>query len=183
MTGGMSAWRGITAQGFPEALISFFPLEQPVEETIGIAWLLEEGTRRFYEAVSVMLDDHETTDVFLDLASAEEKHEALLLELYNKLSGKGAQSGDLFLSTPIEDGPVHFLEGGVSLEEALTWLSAKRAKDILEFSIALETNAYDRYLTMASKARLEDSKHVFKLLSRKEKEHLTWLTEVFARMI
>jgi rubrerythrin len=175
----MNAWKGITAQGFPESSIHFFPPEQAVEETIAIAWLLEEGTRRFYEAASVMLDDRKTAGVFRDLASAEEKHKALPLALHNELSGKRPQPDDLFHSTLSEDGLVPFLEGGVRLQEALAWLPGKRANDILEFSVALETNAYDRYLALARRAQNEHSKRVFKVLSREEKEHLAWLTEVF----
>ncbi|MGA7878589.1 MAG: ferritin family protein, partial [Desulfoferrobacter sp.] len=59
------------------------------------------------------------------------------------------------------------------------WASAKAEKDIVELAMALEANAYDRYLIMRRMFEKEDSKRVFDFLSEAEKQHLERLTEAF----
>ena len=179
MQGGMNTWKGITARGFPEVSMAFFPLDQSFEEAIAVAWHLEEGMRRFYAEVSLMLGDHKPGDIFRDLTAAEENHKALLASLYHELLEKEFQPADFVSSTRLVGEPDSIIEGGIRLSEALVWLPGKPAKDVLEFSLALETNAYDRYLILADKAEEERSRRVFRALSRKEKKHLERLTEVF----
>jgi len=183
MKGGMRAWKGITARGFPETSMPLFPPTLPPGQTIALAWLLEEGTRRFYDEVSAMLDDRTTAGLFRDLASAEERHKTLLFSLYAEVIGKQAQEDDLSRQVPGDLEHGSFMEGGVRLEEALAWLPGKRAEDILEFSIGLETNAYDRYLTLGRAAKSDLSRRVFSELSREEKQHLQRLTESFEHTI
>jgi rhodanese-related sulfurtransferase/rubrerythrin len=183
MRGGLNAWKGIAAQGFPEASMVLFPPEQPVEETIALAWLLEEGTRRFYDEIAHMLHDHKIGEVFRELTSAEMRHKALLSAMYKELPEKQSQADDLSHLIPSAEGLDPFMEGGIRLREAIAWLSGKQAKEILEFSVALETNAYDRYLSLARGAANKLSQRVFETLSREEKQHLERLTEAFEQMI
>jgi rubrerythrin len=178
MLGGMKTWEGIPARGFPEVSMAHFPPGRSFEETIAVAWHLEEGTRRFYAGVSTVPAEGKPRNVFLDLAAAEEKHKALLSSLYHELLGKPFEPVDLFTV----DEPDSIMEGGIRLSEALAWLPGKPEKDILEFSAALETNSYDRYLTLAGKFEDERSRRVFKALSREEKKHLEKLTEIFEQM-
>jgi sulfur-carrier protein adenylyltransferase/sulfurtransferase len=182
MQGGMNTWKGMPARGFPEVSIAFFPPDQTFEETIGVAWHLEEGTRRFYAEVSVMLADHKPGDLFRDLTAAEEKHKALLSSLYHELLEKEFQPAGFVSSMPLVGELDSTMEGGIHLSEALAWLPGKAAKDVLEFSLALETNAYDRYLTLAHNLEDEPSRRVLRALSREEKKHLERLTEVFEQL-
>ncbi len=183
MKGGMNAWKGITAHGFPETSMPLFPPTLPPGQTIALAWLLEEGTRHFYDGVSAMLNDPTASGLFRDLASAEERHKALLSSLYAEVTGKQAQEDDLSRQVPGDLAHGSFMEGGIRLEEALAWLPGKRARDILEFSIGMETNAYDRYLTLGRAATSDLPRRVFSKLSREEKQHLQRLTEGFEQTI
>jgi sulfur-carrier protein adenylyltransferase/sulfurtransferase len=183
MKGGMNTWNGIPARGFPEASVAFFPPDQTFEETIAVAWHLEEGTRRFYAEVSAMPLDREPEELFRGLSAAEERHKALLSSLYHELLEKPFEPVDPSSSRPPVDELDSFMEGGIRLSEALAWLPERSAKEILEFSLALETNAYDRYLTLAGKVDDERSRLVLKALSHEEKKHLERLTEVFEQMI
>ena len=183
MNGGMNAWKGITAHGFPETSMPLLPPTLPVGEIIALAWVLEEGTQRFYDGVSAMLHDPKSAALFHDLASAEENHKALLSSLYAELLGTHPQEDDLSRQVPDDAAHGSFIEGGIRLEEALAWLPGRRTKDILELSIGLETNAYDRYLTLARAAPSDPSRRVFSELSREEKQHLQQLTEVFEQAI
>ena len=183
MKGGMEALEGIAARGFPETLTALFPPTMTDREVIALAWLMEEGTRRFYDAVSVTLDDRVTAGLFRDLASAEEKHKTLLSSLYAEFTGEQARDDDLTSRIPSEPAHEPFMEGGIRLKEAVAWLPGKSAKEILEFSVGLETNAYDRYLTLAYNAKNDPAQRVLALLSREEKRHLHHLTGVFEQMI
>ena len=53
MQGGMRAWEGGVAEGAPEAGTAYFAAAGKPEEFIALAWMLEEGSRRFYAAVPV----------------------------------------------------------------------------------------------------------------------------------
>ena len=129
-----------------------------------------------------MPTDGKPGNVFRELAAAEEKHKAILSALYHELLGKPFQPVDLLdLGHPVDELD-SIMEGGIRLSEALAWLPGKPEKDILEFSVALETNAYDRYLTLAIRAEDKRSMRVFKALSREEKKHLEKLTEMFEQM-
>jgi sulfur-carrier protein adenylyltransferase/sulfurtransferase len=183
MKGGMEAWEGIAAGGFPEVLMALFPSTMTDREVIALAWLMEDGTRRFYDAVSMMLDDRVTAGLFRDLASAEEKHKSLLSSLDAEFAGGQARTDDLTGRSLSERTHEPFMEGGIRLQEALSWLPGKPAKAILEISVGLETNAYDRYLNLAHTAGNQHSQRLFGLLSREEKQHLQRLTVAFEQMI
>ena len=179
MEGGLRAWEGILAQGFPEPLMSFLDNAKSPEEYVALAWILEDGMRRFYAQMADTFSTSEAAARLFDrLAGAEEHHKFELVGLYSSISGKEADSGfpySLVSGSP-KDG---FLEGGVALEEALGWAEGKKIVDVIELCIALETTAYDRYLLMKYEVEDVDSKRVFDLLASEEKRHLKSMTEQF----
>jgi rubrerythrin len=75
------------------------------------------------------------------------------------------------------------MEGAVRVADALQWAAERSAEDILDLSIALETNAYDRYMIMMEKAEDDKVKQVFKLLSIEEKQHLGLMAELLDKSI
>ena len=64
MEGGIRAWEGGVAEGAPEAGTAYFTAAGRPEEFIALAWMLEEGSRRFYTAVQALVDDVETKKLF-----------------------------------------------------------------------------------------------------------------------
>ena len=162
--------------------MSFFAGAKKPEEYAALAWILEDGMKRFY---SRMADLHSASQaaarLFGKLANAEDHHKFELVALYASISGKETDSGFPYsvLSESPRDG---FLEGGVVLEDALGWTDGREVVDVLELCIALETTAYDRYLLMKDQVRDADSKRVFDLLSSEEKRHLRSITEQFDQM-
>jgi len=74
-----------------------------------------------------------------------------------------------------------FLEGGAPLEETLAWAKGKPLEEILEFSIAMEANALDRYIKMGRAVADDRSREVFLALSREEREHLERMTSLLDR--
>lgn len=180
MEGGIRAWEGLVAQGLPEAGTAFFAAAGKPEEFLALAWLLEEGSRRFYAEVAALVTDDEAEKLFRDLAAAEEHHKAALLSLYRSFSGVEAGQdfpGSIISSSPDDD----IMEGGMRVSEALQWVKGKSGDEILELAIALETNAYDLYIRMRQQMNDSKARQVFDQLSEEEKKHLELLTGLFER--
>jgi sulfur-carrier protein adenylyltransferase/sulfurtransferase len=182
MAGGLRGWQGLKAEGSPEVAMNYFSRASSTEEFISLAWLLEEGTRKFYQELAGTLDHQGVVALFKDLAQAEEHHKTMLKGLYVELTGDNAPSAVENRSASLVDGE-EVIEGGVRLEDALHWAGGKDKKAVLEFSIALEANAYDRYLLMRQKVSGENSKRVFHSLSRAEKHHLERLSEALDALL
>ena len=182
MEGGIRAWQGLVAEGIPEAGMAYFSSTTRPEEMIGLAWLLEDGSRKFYESLAKRMEDQETKGLFENLKRSEENHKTTLWKMYEELSGKPPTPE--FPDTVISKEPRgDVMEGGMLVSEALKWSKGKNLKDILELSMSLETNSYDLYLKMEQKAEGRNAKQVFKTLSEEEKNHLERLTSLFVKKL
>ena len=73
------------------------------------------------------------------------------------------------------------MEGGIRVSEALGWTAGKDAADILDRSIALESNAYDLYIKMGRTVRDDQSKRVFNMLAEEEERHLDRMTSLIEK--
>jgi rubrerythrin len=177
MQGGINAWKGLVAEGAPESGMAYFSPATKPEELIALAWLLEDGSRKFYSDLAAGMKDQEAKNLFKDLSAAEERHQAFLLKLYKELSGLTSTSG--FPGSVIsleEEGDV--MEGGMRLSEVLPWAKGKSVTEILEFSVSSETNAYDLYVKMERQMKDQRSAQVFHVLSGEEKQHLERLSSL-----
>jgi len=171
MLGGIRAWEGLTAPGQPEAGMAFFTMAARAEELIALAWLLEEGSRRFYEEAQRSLADSGVQKLLSGLVSAEEHHKASLEKLYQTLTGSLPGKG--FPSSLLSDAaPGDYMEGGVRVSEALEWVKGKNTSEFLELAMSLETSSYDLYIKMERRVEAENSKKVFSLLANEEERHL-----------
>jgi len=176
MEGGINAWNGLKATGAPDAGMAYFSDKDKPEEIIALAWALEEGARRYYSGIEEMMKDKSSKEIFRTLASAEVRHKAILVRLYKEMSGSAGGPELSLLLTPEELNEV--MEGGMHLTEALDWAKGKDIKDILDFSIALETNSYDLYMKMERSIEGQDTKKIFTELAEEEKKHLDRLTSL-----
>jgi rubrerythrin len=182
MEGGMRAWEGGTAEGAPEAGMAYFTAAVRPEEFIALAWMLEEGSRKFYAEIPSLVDDEETKKLFRDLTTAEEHHKAALVNLYQTFTS--AEPGQGFPSSIITaETTGDIMEGGMPVSEALKWVKGRNAEAIFELALALETNAYDLYIKMGRQVKDARSRQVFDQLSKEEKKHLELLAELFDSMV
>ena len=69
------------------------------------------------------------------------------------------------------------MEGGVSVEQALSWARERSPEELLDYAAGLETNSWDLYLRMRETVREEAARTVFEALAEEEKRHLDLLTE------
>jgi rhodanese-related sulfurtransferase/rubrerythrin len=176
MAGGMLGWEGKVATGAPEAGMWWFEKARGPEENIALAWILEEGARLFYARMADQLASLGAGDLFKGLTAAEEGHKETLRKLYGVLTGR---EGDPL--SPDEVAAHDTMEGGVSITKALAWADGKKPVDVLEFSVAMEVNAYDLYLKVAQGLDDRKSKDILLRIAREEKAHLDRLMELFVQ--
>jgi len=174
MEGGIKAWEGLKAVGAPEAGMAYFTRADRPEALIALAWLLEEGSRKFYSGLPALVSDNEAVKLFGQLAAAEEHHKSSLTGLYKNLTGSGPGAGfpgSLLGGEPQNDS----MEGGIRVSEALAWVKGKDLHDVLELSLSLEANSYDLYIKLGRAVTGKNSQKVFRLLIAEEKSHLARL--------
>lgn len=182
MEGGMAAWEGLVAEGPPEAGMAWFPENASARELIALAWLLEDGSRKFYAGLSREVNDKEAVELFAELAKAEENHEATLAGLYEKATGGKPGAG--FPHDELRAGPEEeMMEGGVPVEKSLHWAKEQKLARVIEFCMSLETNSLDLYIKMERAVESEEAKAVFGTLSEEEKAHLARLARAFEKRI
>jgi rubrerythrin len=180
MEGGILEWKGLVASGPPEAGMAYFsPGERP-ETLIALAWALEEGSRRFYAGVAEMTKDRDAVTLFQGLISSEEHHKATLFKLFQEIADNELQSkSPESLVSARSAGET--MEGGMRVDEALAWIEGKDIADILDLSIAVESNAFDLYMKMERALDDRHSKRVFHALSEEERQHLNLMTSLIEK--
>ena len=182
MENGIRSWKGLVAEGGPESGMAYFSGAEKPETLMALAWYLEDGSRKFYLEMVSVLKEEEARRLYHDLTQAEEHHKASLLALYKE--SPAAKPGTAFPESVLPPGDQgEVIEGGVPLREALAWVSDKPLTDVLEFSLALETGAYDLYLRMADRMKDQESVKVFQMLAREEKDHLQRLSAMLEKNV
>jgi rhodanese-related sulfurtransferase/rubrerythrin len=181
MAGGFNAWRGLVAKGFPDSGASLFTGAHSLSELTAVAWVLEDGTKVFYEKMAEDLTGRDASTLFGELAAAEAHHEDMLATLYRKLT-QTAENVD-FPALPGTASLQKTMEGGMALDDALAWSKDKTPAEILELCISLEAGSYDRYVAMQQKAPDENALKIFSALADEEKRHLGKMTESFERLL
>ncbi len=176
MEGGIHAWKGLRATGAPDAGMAYFEPAKKPEELIALAWILEEGSCKFYKEMGIREENLGAVALFQELLGDEEKHKSSLFKIYQRVSGKVSDPGFPRSLVSLEPGD-DYLEGGMGLMKVLEWSRGKGLKEILEFSISLEVNAIDLYIKMERRVEGKEAKEVFLALSNQEKNHLKRLSE------
>lgn len=180
MEGGMHAWQGLTAAGAPEAGMAFFTAAGLPAELIALAWVLEEGSRRFYASIASMVADSEAARLFTDLTAAEEHHKSTLLGLYRDIAH---MEPDHDFPRSVIAADEDRMEGGVKMSEALEWATGKDSRELLELSMALEADSYDLYIKMGRRVSGEKEKQVFGRLVEEERGHLNRMAALLDRTL
>jgi len=180
MEGGIHAWKGFVGKGIPEAGMAYFSPASKPEELMALAWLLEDGSRKFYGEMAKRVEDREAVDLFQRLMADEEKHKESLFGIYQESTGLISDPG--FPGSIISGEPEEaYMEGGMRVSEALEWVKEKDLKDVLELSISLEVDSQDLYIKMERKVEDTNAKRVFTALAEAEKKHLERLNSVFEK--
>ncbi len=184
LSGGLQAWQGRVASGAPEGVLGLFALAGKPEEYVALAWLLEDGTGRFYRYVAERLQDPAAVSLFQELAGAEDSHVATLEAVYTGLTGLPAlEDFPREILPPGSPAPGELMEGGMRVAEAIAWTQGRPLHDILDLAIGLETNALDRYLVLQRDLEDPNAQRVFEILANDERRHLHKLIQLFEHFL
>ncbi len=167
MSGGILAWNGLKADGPPEAGMAFLDPSLSVGELAQAAWRLECGSRRFYVELAGRIDGEDLQNLLRALATAEERH----------MNGLRVLSEELGLE-PDTASACDIMEGGVAVEDGIKWSAGRAADDVVQFLMALETNALDLYLKILRQVEDPSARRVFEHLAEEERDHLNRLSEL-----
>ena len=180
IAGGITAWNGLVATGEYETGMFLLEGKKTPEEFLSLAWALEEGTRLFYKQTGDIVLDERAKKIFALLVNAEENHKAAISAAYKQFKGSGI-TDDKLKEMSLEG----FMEGGVSIEESVSWLKQKDRKlqDILEYSMQIETNSLDLYTKILRQMENEEAKKVFNAILDEEKVHLSRLGDLLNERI
>ena len=174
------AWHGFVAKGVPEPAMAYFEPATSPEEMLALAWYLEHGSKRFYATLATETEEDTATVLYQELARAEDRHQASLLDLYRHLSGVSPDAP--FPGAIISaEGRDEVMEGGMRVSEALGWTRGKKLVEVLDVSIGLEANSLDLYLVMEKRMKDQAVGKVLKALAGEEREHLERLSALLEK--
>ncbi|MDD5759419.1 MAG: rhodanese-like domain-containing protein [Desulfobulbaceae bacterium] len=169
MSGGIKAWQGEQATGSEIAGLETFTGLEEYSDGVSLAYAMESGLQDFYRTLAERTSKPEDRNLYTRLMGFEDKHKAKLLAEYRRVHGQGA----------VPNSGAGTIEGGGKAEnlfaQAETELYGTQA--ILQFSMALETQALDLYSRMARKSEQDELKELFLQLAAEEKIHLSWLSD------
>ena len=181
LQGGIQAWEDRTATGPREFHLGFINGDESPEEIILLAYHMEEGLKKFHEAIKAKTDDPALSALLTGLIKAEESHEKTLLELRPKaLWAPAPEAGE---APPDQMGefsdasPSRLMEGGVDMN-AFMAQNQPFLNDIsgyLDLAMMIETQALDLYLRMAAESRNEQTRKILHRIGNEEKAHLALL--------
>lgn len=176
MAGGIKAWQGNKATGPEMAGLELFAGDQEFVDGLSLAYSMEDGLQDFYKTLAANAEEVEDQVLFTQLMGFEDKHKLRLASEYQRIHGQDA------FPPQRANG---LMEGGGRAQDLLTRVEGRLhgKKDILEFAMALETQALDLYTRMARKALLEDVRNFFLSMANEEKRHLSLLSDELDKVL
>jgi len=174
LSGGIKAWEKATAIGPEDLGMEFFTGKESGEDSIIVAYGLEEGLREFYLAMRERTSDKVASDLFGKLAEVELVHQERLIVLYQEVTGKQVSIEDFADSTVTPA-----LEGGMTTEEYLVHLhpDLNSITDILSLAMSIEAQALDLYQRASDQAKDGATREALQQIANEERVHLQRLAD------
>jgi rhodanese-related sulfurtransferase len=177
MEGGIIRYNGLVASGPPESSAACFAPSMSALELAATAWVMEEGTVQFIEALcKKVLNNHEPA-LFDRILEAKRAHQSTLSELAEEL--KDADETLDFPGGVVEMPADAVMVGCIKVSQAVAWAEDKHMKDLLELMMTLSANAYDFYLRLGRATASNQEYRVFEMLANEENRHLQRLTQAY----
>lgn len=177
LSGGIKAWETDTAFGSDDLGMDLFDGNESPEETLVLAYSLEEGLREFYLSMMNRVKDEKTRQLFLKLSEIEIKHQDRIFDQFLVSSGKQTSRSD-FEKKIVAPA----MEGGLSTEDYLSRypLDLEVATEVVSMAMAIEAQALDLYQRAADKASDHKSQSFLSQIADEERAHLRQLGELFS---
>lgn len=180
MDGGIDAYHGLVATGGPEAGMAWFPDDATPPQLTALAWLLEDGTAKFYQSVCQgICREPSHRELIESLVAAEQAHKNRLTDTCSEIMGRAPlpEFPMGLIDAPEED----VMEGGVKVRDAIKWAGGRGMRDVIELMMALEANSLDLYIRMSRRLG-EEGRGVFISLADDERQHLDRLAAALAEL-
>jgi len=176
LSGGIKAWNSEKAIGQEELGLTLFSGKESAEETLIVAYSLEEGLREFYLSMAPKVKNEKARQLFEKLSAIEVKHQDRIFDEYIKISN-GSISRDEFGKNIV----VAAMEGGLTTEEYLKLYQPdlEVTEEVISLAMSIEAQALDLYQRGAERAGTEESKSVLMQIAAEERMHLEQLGKLF----
>jgi len=176
LSGGIKAWNSEKAIGPEDLGLALFSGRESPEETLVVAYGLEEGLRRFYESMAPKVSSEKAGQLFEKLSAIEVKHQDRIFSEYIRICGTPADRGEFARKTfPAA------MEGGLTTDEyfARYQPNLESAAEVVSLAMAIEAQAFDLYQRAADRANTPQSKTVLAQIANEERAHLEQLGMLF----
>ena len=172
LSGGFKAWKGDAAFGSEEKGLELFTGNESVEETLVVAYSLEEGLRSFYLEMQDKVNNSDARNLFEKLSEIEVKHQERILDEYRKITGSSITREEFEKNIV-----VNALEGGLTTEEYANLFHPdwESVTDIIEVAMSIEAQALDLYLRASERSDESQSQKVLRQIADEERTHLAQL--------
>lgn len=169
LIGGIKAWSGGKVGGEPEAGLDLLPAEAEFGDALQLAFAMEEGLQQFYQQLESTAATEEMRHLFARLAGFEAKHKARLAAQFKEREGRELDV--------VASSAAVVMEGGGRLAEQVATFSSGLNQEtaVLEFAMALETQAFDLYGRLAMQSKNHATRILFVGLLDEERTHLDFL--------
>jgi rhodanese-related sulfurtransferase/rubrerythrin len=179
LTGGIKAWSSGKAVGPQDLGLGLFSGKETPEETLVVAYALEEGLFEFYQSMAPKVTNENARRLFGTLATIEVKHQDRIFNEYIKVTGAAVSRGDFAQKTVTPA-----MEGGLTTSEYLNRYQPdlEKAEEVVSLAMAIEAQALDLYQRAADDAKTDESKTVLRRIADEERAHLEQLGKLFGKL-
>ena len=179
LSGGIKAWNSGKAVGSEDLGLDLFTGKETPEETLIVAYSLEEGLREFYLSMVDRVDNEKTRQLFQMLSTIEIKHQDRIFDEYIKISGSAVSREDFEKSIVVPA-----MEGGLTTEEYLDRykLDLDVPEEVISLAMAIESQALDLYQRAADRSGSGEKKSVLARIADEERTHLQQLGQLFENL-
>jgi rubrerythrin len=182
LKGGFHAWNGLSVEGPPEAGMAYFEGIDKPGDILALAWVLEEGSRRFYTEMAAFVEDSGAKKVYRGLQEVEKNHQKSISQLYYNITGTVSDAATPFYTQYLPEGEMEqLMEGQMKLNDVLAWTRKSPLKEVLEYSLTLEAKLYDLYFRLERKHLEPTINNIYAALATEEKSHLDLFTDLLAK--
>ena len=180
LSGGIKAWNSEKAVGPQDLGLDLFTGKESPEETLLVAYGLEEGLRRFYESMAPRVTNENARKLFARLSTIEVKHQDRIFSEYLRATGVEVSREDFAKKT---FAPA--MEGGLTTEDYIRRYqpNLENPAEVISLAMAIEGQALDLYQRAADRAKTAQSRDSLMQIAGEERSHLEQLGKLFQNVI
>ena len=180
LSGGIKAWNSEKAVGPQDLGLDLFTGKESPEETLLVAYGLEEGLRRFYESMAPRVTNENARKLFARLSTIEVKHQDRIFSEYLRATGVEVSREDFAKKT---FAPA--MEGGLTTEDYIQRYqpNIENPAEVISLAMAIEGQALDLYQRAADRAKTAQSRDSLMQIAGEERSHLEQLGKLFQNVI